>query len=232
MILDARGRPLARNRTALVVSISRTACCASTTAAGRWSPKVAKVIGQPFAGRLGPDPALRHATARRRRPVLQRLALPADPGDRRGQHRDGAADHGAARGLPRRDRRAHVGARVPAAARRQRRPRARLPRPGHRRRADGARGRERRTVARRTRPSCRAPTWSAGPASSGSTTTTCAARPGVKTLAVDHQGGVSGALSETQPTAGNYLVTTIDATVQAAAEKQLKAAIKRARHDR
>ena len=54
--------------------------------------------------------------------------------------------------------------------------------------------------------------------------------PGVKTLAVDHQGGVSGALSETQPTAGNYLVTTIDAQVQAAAEKQLKAAIMRARH--
>ena len=55
-------------------------------------------------------------------------------------------------------------------------------------------------------------------------------RPGVKTLAVDHQGGVSGVLSETQPTAGTYLVTSIDAKVQAAAEKQLKAAIMRARH--
>ena len=35
--------------------------------------------------------------------------------------------------------------------------------------------------------------------------------PGVKTLTVDHQGAVSGTLSETEPTAGNYLVTTIDA---------------------
>ena len=54
--------------------------------------------------------------------------------------------------------------------------------------------------------------------------------PGVKTLAVDHEGGVSGVLAETQPTAGNHLVTTIDAKVQAEAEKQLKAAIMRARN--
>ena len=53
----------------------------------------------------------------------------------------------------------------------------------------------------------------------------------MKTLAVDHQGGVTGVLSETQPTPGNYLVTTIDAKVQAEAEKQLKAAIMRARND-
>ncbi|MGH8970028.1 MAG: penicillin-binding transpeptidase domain-containing protein, partial [Actinomycetes bacterium] len=53
--------------------------------------------------------------------------------------------------------------------------------------------------------------------------------PGVKTLAVDHQGGVAGTLSETQPTPGNHLVTTIDADLQAEAEKQLRAAIKRAR---
>ena len=54
-------------------------------------------------------------------------------------------------------------------------------------------------------------------------------KPGVKTLSVDHQGGVSGVLSETQPSPGNYLVTTIDADVQAETEKQLKAAIMRAR---
>ena len=53
--------------------------------------------------------------------------------------------------------------------------------------------------------------------------------PGVKTLTVDHEGGVSGVQSQTQPTPGNYLVTTIDADVQAEAEKQLKAAINRAR---
>ena len=55
--------------------------------------------------------------------------------------------------------------------------------------------------------------------------------PGVKTLTVDHQGGVTGMLSETQPTPGNYLVTTIDAKVQAEAEKQLQAAILRARNE-
>ena len=53
--------------------------------------------------------------------------------------------------------------------------------------------------------------------------------PGVRTLAVDHQGAVTGTLSETQPTPGNYLVTSIDARVQAVAEQQLRAAIIRAR---
>jgi penicillin-binding protein 2 len=54
-------------------------------------------------------------------------------------------------------------------------------------------------------------------------------RPGVKTLAVDHQGGVSAVLSESDPTPGHHLVTTIDARVQAVAERELLAAIKRAR---
>jgi penicillin-binding protein 2 len=53
--------------------------------------------------------------------------------------------------------------------------------------------------------------------------------PGVQTLAVDHQGGVTGTLSETDPVPGNYLVTSIDAKVQAVAEQQLRAAITRAR---
>ena len=67
MILDARGRPLARNRTALVVSISRTALLRQHDGGRALVAKVAKVIGEPFAGRLGQDPALRHARARRRR---------------------------------------------------------------------------------------------------------------------------------------------------------------------
>jgi penicillin-binding protein 2 len=54
--------------------------------------------------------------------------------------------------------------------------------------------------------------------------------PGIKTLTVDHQGAVSGTLSQTDPKPGNNLVTTIDAQVQAVAEQQLKAAIMRARH--
>src|SRR5215210_621609 len=53
--------------------------------------------------------------------------------------------------------------------------------------------------------------------------------PGVKTLAVDHRGGVSTTLSESDPTPGHHLVTTIDAKVQRVAERELLAAIKRAR---
>ena len=47
MILDARGRPLARNRTALVVSISRTAMLRQHDGGRALVAKVAKVIGQP-----------------------------------------------------------------------------------------------------------------------------------------------------------------------------------------
>ncbi len=45
--------------------------------------------------------------------------------------------------------------------------------------------------------------------------------PGVKTLTVDKAGNVTGTVGETDPTAGNYLVTSIDAKVQAVAEKAL-----------
>ena len=45
--------------------------------------------------------------------------------------------------------------------------------------------------------------------------------PGVKTLTVDKSGNVTGTVGETDPTAGNYLVTSIDAKVQAVAEKAL-----------
>ncbi len=47
MILDSRGRPLARNRTALVVSISRTAMLRQHDGGRALVAKVAKVIGQP-----------------------------------------------------------------------------------------------------------------------------------------------------------------------------------------
>ncbi len=47
MILDARGRPLARNRTALVVSISRTAMLRQPDGGRALVAKVARVIGQP-----------------------------------------------------------------------------------------------------------------------------------------------------------------------------------------
>jgi penicillin-binding protein 2 len=54
-------------------------------------------------------------------------------------------------------------------------------------------------------------------------------RPGVTRIAVDHMGRVTAALGETPPVPGNHLVTSIDAKVQAVAEQQLLAAIKRAR---
>ena len=140
----------------------------------------------------------------------------------------GAADHGAPRGLPRRHRRAQRGARATRSRRRQRRPRARLPRPGHRRGARSAgRRRARRTqraVLQRTDLVGRSGLerqydddlrGTAGRQDARRSTTTAAS---------------SARLSETQPSAGNYLVTSIDAQVQAAAEKQLQAAIKRARH--
>ena len=114
MILDARGRPLARNRTALVVSISRTALLRQHDGGRALVAKVAKVIHKPFQEvwdktRLCGSPGRAAGPA-----LLQRLALPADPGDRRGRHRDGLADHGAPRGLPRRHRRAQLGARYPS----------------------------------------------------------------------------------------------------------------------
>jgi penicillin-binding protein 2 len=55
--------------------------------------------------------------------------------------------------------------------------------------------------------------------------------PGIRQLAVDHRGGVTGTVAETDPVPGNYLVTSIDAKVQAVAERELLAAIKRARQE-
>jgi penicillin-binding protein 2 len=52
---------------------------------------------------------------------------------------------------------------------------------------------------------------------------------GVRTVAVDHRGRVSGTVDEQPATPGNHVVTSIDAGIQAAAETQLQAAIDRAR---
>ena len=53
--------------------------------------------------------------------------------------------------------------------------------------------------------------------------------PGVETLAVDHNGAVEGKIGEVAATPGNYLVTSLDAQVQAVAERELRAAIDIAR---
>ncbi len=52
---------------------------------------------------------------------------------------------------------------------------------------------------------------------------------GVKKLNVDIATNVLGTASETDPVAGNYLVTSIDAKLQAVVEEQLQAAVDRAR---
>ena len=54
--------------------------------------------------------------------------------------------------------------------------------------------------------------------------------PGVTQYAIDRNSTVIGTVDKTEPTAGAYLVTSIDARLQAVAEKQLAAAIQRA-HD-
>jgi penicillin-binding protein 2 len=53
--------------------------------------------------------------------------------------------------------------------------------------------------------------------------------PGVTTLAVDTAGRVTGTISETEPVPGNYVVTHIDAHLQAVVERELEAAVERAR---
>lgn len=49
--------------------------------------------------------------------------------------------------------------------------------------------------------------------------------PGVRTLAIDPRGLVSGILSETEPVAGSYLVTSIDAHLQRVVEDELHAGL-------
>jgi penicillin-binding protein 2 len=53
--------------------------------------------------------------------------------------------------------------------------------------------------------------------------------PGITTLAVDQVGRVTGTVSEADPVAGNYVVTTIDASLQAVVEKALSDSVERAR---
>jgi penicillin-binding protein 2 len=53
--------------------------------------------------------------------------------------------------------------------------------------------------------------------------------PGVQRVAVDNRGRVTGIVDEAPPRPGNHIVTTIDAKVQAVAEQQLREAINRAR---
>ena len=53
--------------------------------------------------------------------------------------------------------------------------------------------------------------------------------PGVKTVVVDRTGRIVRKIGEQDPTSGNHLITSIDAGIQAAAEKALETVITRAR---
>jgi len=229
MILDARGRPLARNRTALVVSISRTAMLRQKDGGRELVAKVAKVIGEPFedvwertrlCGSEGapPSPRCFNGSPYQPIPVTDKAstAMALQIMERREDFPGVTAELSSVREYPQPlgANAAHeLGYLGPVtdeelAARQA---------AGH---APGART---ETVLQRTDLIGRA-------GLEREYDEDLRGKPGVKTLTVDHQGGVSGVLSETQPTPGNYLVTTIDAKVQAEAEKQLKAAIMRARH--
>ena len=53
--------------------------------------------------------------------------------------------------------------------------------------------------------------------------------PGVKRLAIDRSGAITGVIEETDPKPGNYVVTSIDAKLQKVVEDQLRTAVYRAR---
>lgn len=224
MILDARGRPLARNRTALVVSISRTAMLRQPDGGRALVARVAKVIGQPagdvwdrtrLCGSAGAPPPPRCFNGSPYQPIPltdeASTAMALQIVERREAFPGVTAELRSVREYPQPlgANAAHeLGYLGPVTT---------------------------RELAARAAGSSRTQTVLRGSDLVGRAglerqyDADLRGQPGVTTLAVDNRGGVTGVLSQTPPTPGNYLVTTIDAQVQAAAERQLKAAIRRAR---
>ena len=229
MILDARGRPLARNRTALVVSISRTAMLRQPDGGRALVAKVARVIGQPeqevwdktrLCGSPGAPPSPRCFNGSPYQPIPvtdeASTAMALQIMERREDFPGVTAELSAIREYPQPlgANAAHELGYLGPVTDDELKARSAQ---------NASRGAKNETVLQRTDLIGRT-------GLEREYDDDLRGRPGVKTLAVDHEGGVNGVLSETQPTPGNYLVTTIDAQVQAAAEKQLKAAVMRARH--
>lgn len=232
MILDSRGRPLARNRTALVVSISRTVMMRQPDGGRALVAEVARVIGEPvetvwektrLCGSVGAPPAPRCFNGSPYQPIpltdeaSTQMALQIM--ERREDFPGVSAELTAVREYPQPlgANAAHeLGYLGPVTDEEL----------AERTTAASGRGDPQsprnETVLQRTDLIGRAGLERQYDAD-------LRGRPGVKALSVDIRGGVSGVLSETEPTPGNYLVTTIDADVQAEAEKQLEAAIMRAR---
>ena len=219
-ILDDRGTPLVRNETALVVSVSRTAMLRQKDRGRALVARVAKVLGRPTAEIWGRTRLCGEPGAPKRRagkgcwngspqqPIP--VSDDADPRtalailERRESFPGVTAELTARRFYPAPAgvNAAHLLGYVGPVGEED------SARPGSALRAGeqaGKAGLEKQYDA-----------WLRG-------------RPGVRSVAVDRQGGVSGTVEETDPTPGNHLVTSIDARVQAVAEQQLRAAIRRAR---
>lgn len=227
MILDSRGRPLARNRTALVVSISRTAMLRQPDGGRELVAKVAEVIGEPaesvwertrLCGSEGAPPSPRCFNGSPYQPIpltdeaSTEMALQIL--ERRESFPGVTAELAAVREYPMPEgaNGAHLLGYLGPVSEEE-----------IEARTEAAGGSRMDTVLRGTDLVGRAGLES-------QYDEVLRGKPGVKVLSVDNQGGISGVVSQTEPTPGNFLVTTLDAEVQAEAEKQLWAAIKRARN--
>jgi penicillin-binding protein 2 len=224
MILDARGRPLARNRTALVVSVSRTALLRQRDGGRDLVRRVAEVIDQPFEAVWG---------------RVQLCGTPEAPEAPRCFNgspyqpipvTDDADTQMALQIMERSEEFPGVTAELQA-VREYPKPLGAVaahelgylgPVSDEELAERNGRAGKGEAVLQRTDLIGRAGLEAAYDAD-------LRGRPGVKTLSVDSQGGVSGVVREIQPEPGNYLVTTIDAKLQKAAEKQLREGIRRAR---
>ena len=227
MILDSRGRPLARNRTALVVSISRTAMLRQPDDGRKLVGKVAEVIGEPadavwertqLCGSPGAPPPPRCFNGSPYAPIpltddaSTEMALQIL--ERREDFPGVTAELTDVREypMPLEANAAHLLGYLGPVSEEEVAERTQAVRQGARQ----------ETVLRGSDLVGRAGLERQYDEDLRGT-------PGVRLLSVDNRGGVNGVLTETRPQPGNYLVTTIDADVQAEAEKQLLAAIRRAR---
>lgn len=226
MVLDAQGRPLARNRTALVIAVSRTELLRQPDGGRSIIARVAGVLGRPVEEIW--DKTRLCGSADAPRPPKCWSGSPYQPipvsdqadtqmalqiVERREQFPGVTAELQAVRSYPAplRANAAHVlGYLGPVtdeelAARR----------------ADGREG--------GAEPAVRRTDLVGRSGLERQYDDDLRGRPGVRAVAVDNRGAVTRKVAETDPTSGNHLVTTIDAKVQAVAERELLAAIKRAR---
>jgi penicillin-binding protein 2 len=231
MILDSAGRPLARNHTALVVSIGRTEMLRQRDGGRDLVARVAEVIDQPFeevwaktrlCGTPGAEPAPRcwNGSPYQPIPVTDEAdtAMALQIMERREDFPGVTAELTAVREYPAplKANAAHMLGYLGPVTDEELAARATEAE------AAGTPGARNETVLRRTDLIGRS-------GLERQYDDELRGRPGVKTLAVDHRGGVSAVLHESDPTPGHHLVTTIDSKVQAVAETELLAAIKRAR---